>query len=135
MKGESQPPNAEIPFASLLSNILDQVGATIQRHIKVMQELFCPGAHLRLMQDMQEEVDSQLTELLRRFVQDRDLVKLSKLAKVKRTQQARKEAGTAVVPFACLEFLNRQKSEATSPTRSSELRMPTSSSFWVTSTR
>lgn len=84
---KSQPQHAVVAFPELLTGILDNVGETIQRHLKAVQEIFCPGAHLRLLQDMRAEVDDQLSELLRRFVQAKDLLRLVKVLKNNRAER------------------------------------------------
>jgi hypothetical protein len=80
----SQPRGAVVPYAELLTSILDAMGQTIQKHIKVMQEVFAPGAHLRLLQEMQQELDVQAVDLVKSFTEKRELLSLEKQIRSRR---------------------------------------------------
>ena len=72
----SQPRGAVIPYAELLASILDTIGQSIEEHLRPMQSIFCPGAQLRLLQDMQAELDAQAVDLVKSFVEKRGVAEL-----------------------------------------------------------
>lgn len=72
LTSKTSPANAD--FIKLLPKILDEADGAIRKHKQIIQESFCPGAHIRLLQIIQGECDNLLSGLLQRFIQSSQLV-------------------------------------------------------------
>lgn len=103
----SQPAGAVLVFTDLIAKVFDTVATTISKHVRTVQEHFCPGAHARLLQEIQAEMDNQLTDILKRFIKDQKLAIISKHVKTLQTNaNQQKKGGKEQLQDQKMDFLD-----------------------------
>jgi hypothetical protein len=73
-----QPSGAVVNVVELLPATLDATARALRLHVPLVQRAFGSGAHLRLLQTLQREVDARTVPLLRRFAGDRELAAVAR---------------------------------------------------------